>query len=280
MTQTKIAATTAATLGVPPSSEIHPATAKRSLTKAARLLGLEAHDIVGALPGVTWGGWVRRGAYGVVIAARFRGRDVVVKVPSPMKQISLPESIAAAQREAETLHKCKGSDHVVTIVHRAAVAGVPLLVMPRLGTSLAHAMQMPVPPTFENVAKSLARGLADLRRAGVHHYDIHPGNLLADGAGKWVLIDPGPRGECPEPYGYGCVDEDEKRDLLSAARVLTLVSFHEEPPLPFSQPDVDRLCLSFVALRREEQDTLVRTALADLAEVTDDVNGCFLEVVS
>jgi serine/threonine protein kinase/formylglycine-generating enzyme required for sulfatase activity len=138
-----------------------------------------------------------RGGMGAVFLAEDPklGRKVALKVMLP-KIASIPAARDRFLREAKAAASLK-NDHIVTVYQVDEFNGVPFLAMELLqGESLEDALRVKrrfsISETIQ-IARDVARGLADAHEKGLVHRDIKPGNLwleqTPDGATRVKILD-------------------------------------------------------------------------------------------
>ena len=185
--------------------------------------------------------------------------------------------------------ECDAEGHAQTLWLRLR-AGVPLDVALPPDKS---------PPPLLHVARQATLALAAVHAAGLVHGDLHPGNLLLDGAGRVTLLDLGLAGE-PGALTLGCGHPlfaapdrlagaalDPRDDLFSLAMTLWLAHGWPAPyrdypalrPQPGTQPQLPadlgdeqalaRTLAGWLAVDRAHRPADVARALRQLTDLAE-----------
>lgn len=193
---------------------------------------------------------IGRGLWGKTYTCREEpsGAEWILKAPlGPDAFPSDSEDMARICREialeqARALAQAAGAGLVRAEARFVTDTGLPLLVMPRMATSLAARMEggaqlQDVLEALAAVAQQL-RGLAGSLRV---HGNLRPTNILADGRGGWALSDP--------------LTDTLRRHLPALARARS-VALSWLPPeartrqeQPLSDPSVDSHAMAWLLLR-------------------------------
>jgi len=200
-------------LGIEPSAEIAALEQRILLQDAALNQPGAIQPLGGRLRGYELQEKLGEGAFGVVwrAAQPAVGRDVAVKVIRP-KLSNRPDFVRRFEAEAKLVASLE-HPHIVPIFDFWRDPDGAYLVMRLMRSGLDPAAAVTWEPVrVLRMAGQIGSGLAYAHRKGLHHADLHPGNVLLDSEGNAYLADFGLAtslnlGTATPPEGYASPEQ-------------------------------------------------------------------------
>lgn len=164
----------------------------------------------------------------------------VLKVPLAQHEFGLGYELdlTSLEYEARILEVCKAVRGVVSPVAFVEDEKLPLLVLPRLGSSIDDRVETRGDidaATALAVIRDVGGALAEMHALGMHHNDVTPTNILDQPQGRWVLIDPS------SPETVGTPGYSERRTDCAALKEVLLRALDVDDPLALFDEELGEL---------------------------------------